>query len=46
VFAATAHAPYVIYAQEANCSHIFKIPDSDLPIHYTTFTIQLSWRYD
>jgi len=36
--AATAHAPYhVTYAQGANCSHIFDIPDPDLPIHCTTF---------
>jgi len=27
----------VTYAQEANFSHIFEIPDSDLPIHYTIF---------
>jgi len=25
----------------ANYSHIFEIPDPDLPIHYITF-----WRYD
>jgi len=36
--AASAHAPYhMIYAQGANCSRIFEIPDPDLPIHYTTF---------
>jgi len=38
VFAATAHAPYhVTYAQGANCSRMFEIPDPDLPIHYATF---------
>jgi len=26
----------VTYAQGANFSHIFEIPDPDLPIHYTT----------
>jgi len=37
-FAAIVHAPYhVTYTQGANFSHIFEIPDPDLPIHYTTF---------
>jgi len=36
-FAATAHAPYhVTYAYGANFSHIFEIPNPDLPIHCTT----------
>ena len=36
--AATAHAPYhVTYAQGATSSHIFEIPDPDLPLHCTTF---------
>jgi len=42
VFAATAHAPYhVTYVRGAKFSHIFEIPDPDMPIHYTTL-----WRYD
>jgi len=36
-FAATEHAPYhVTYAYGENFSHIFKIPDPDLAIRYTT----------
>jgi len=34
---------HVTYLYGANFSHIFEIPDPDLPVQ---FTIQLLWRYD
>jgi len=32
------------YVQGANFSHIFEIPDPDLPVHYTTYGATMTFK--